>query len=253
MSKRLSLTLLLSLCLFAAQSHAGFFDFLKTKYMQLVVDAAFLEMRTGPGRGFPVFHVIEKGEVIKIVKRRTDWYKAETEDGKEGWIQRTDLSKTLRDDGEEVDFSAPGWEDYIDRRWEFGFTGGTFEGADAVMTYGAFHLTPNIAAEARYTETFSQIGNNKMWSINAVHRPFPQWKISPFFTLGAGEIDINPSSALVQTEDRKNPTYTVGAGASIYVSRRFLLRLEYDSHTLLTERENNEEVEEWKAGFSVFF
>jgi len=243
------------LCLlcFVKASHAGIWDFWKDEGLDLVVVDPFVDMRTGPGRGYPVLHVIEKGESLHLFKRRTDWFKTKTEDGIIGWVKRSDLAKTLGPDGGEVDFSAPGWEDYVDRRLEFGVLGGDFEGTDSLTTYLGFHLNQHISAELRFTQTFSSIANNKLLSINAVHKPFPSWKISPFFTIGTGEIEISPSSSLVQPETRENPVYTVGGGAFIYVSRRFLVRLEFNNHTLLTKREENEEVDEWKAGFSVFF
>ena len=40
---------------------------------QVIVLDPFLEMRTGPGRGYPVFHIAEEGDSIEIDKRRTDW------------------------------------------------------------------------------------------------------------------------------------------------------------------------------------
>lgn len=242
----------LMLCAHAAHSDINL-DFLKPKVMEVVVDDAFAEIHTGPGRGYPVFHVIEKGEKIYLFKKHTDWYKMRTEAGLEGWIQRNELTKTLASDGSDIDFAAPDWQDYVDRRWEIGVLGGKFGKSDTFTNYLAFHLTPNIATELRYTQTFSAIANNKLLSINAIHTPFPQWKVSPFFVLGAGKIKISPSADLVQTENRDNPVLTVGGGATFYVTRRFLIRAEYNHHTLLTERESNEEVEEWKAGFSVFF
>lgn len=236
-----------------APAHAAIWDVFKNPGVELVVVDPFVEMHTGPGRGYPVFHVIEKGDTLKLIKRRTDWFKTETQDGHIGWVKRRELAKTLGPEGQEVDFSAPDWGDYVDRRWEFGVLGGNFGEADALTTYLGFHLTKNISAEVKYTQAFSPIGNSKFIGVNAVHQPFPSWYVSPFFTLGTGEIEINPSSTLVQSEERTNPTYTVGAGAMIYVSSSFLMRIEYNNHTLLTDRENNEEVEEWKAGFSVFF
>lgn len=228
-------------------------DFLKTKVLVVVVVDPYVDIHTGPGRGYPVFHVMEKGETIKIFKRHTDWYKMKTQDGIEGWVNRDELSKTLGPDGSEIDFNAPDWQDFVDRRWEFGVLGGTFEDADAFTNYLSFHLTHNISFEAKYTQTFSSVANNKLASLNVVQQPFPQWKVSPFFTLGTGRININPSSDLVQTEERENPIYTVGGGAFVYITRRFLMRVEFNNHTLLTKRAENEEVDEWKAGFSVFF
>lgn len=249
------ITWVLALCFstFTHVVYAGFWDFFKDEGVELVVIDPFIEMRTGPGRGYPVFHSIEKGEKLHIFKKRTDWFKVTTESGVKGWVKREDLRFTLGLQGQPVAFINPGRQDFIDRRWEFGVLGGDFQGADSLTTYGGFHLTRNIAAEVKHTQTFSPIANNTLTAVNAVHKPFPTWRISPFFTIGAGEITISPSSTLVQSEDRQNPVYTVGGGAFVYISRRFLMRIEYNNHTLLTKRAANEEVEEWKAGFSVFF
>lgn len=225
----------------------------RDKSVEVVVTDAYAEMHTGPGRGYPVFHTVEKGETIRILKQRTDWYKVETADGKVGWVWRAEFSNTLGKAGELVDLSAPGREQFDERRWELGVGGGSFSGARAMNTYVGFHLTHNIATELRFTEAFGSFSNSKMVTLNAVHQPFPEWRVSPFFTLGTGGILISPSSDIVQTEDRENGVLTVGGGFIFYASRSFLFRVEYNDHTLLTKREYNEEVDEWKAGFSVFF
>ena len=41
----------------------------------------YLEMHTGPGRGYPVFHVVDRGEDVAILLRRTDWFKIRAADG----------------------------------------------------------------------------------------------------------------------------------------------------------------------------
>ncbi|WP_075187042.1 SH3 domain-containing protein [Teredinibacter haidensis] len=225
----------------------------KDKGVEVVVTDAFAEMHTGPGRGFPIFHTIEKGEKIRILKSRTDWYKVATEKGKKGWVYRDEFQNTLGLQGEMVDLSRPGREAFHKRRWELGVGGGDFSGARGLNTYLGFHLTQNISTELRYTQAFGSFSNSKMFALNAVHQPFPDWKVSPFFTLGTGNITISPSSDIVQTEDRDNGVLTVGGGFIFYVTRSFLFRLEYNDHTLLTKRGINEEVDEWKAGFSVFF
>ena len=45
----------------------------------------------------------------------------------------------------------------------------------------------------------------------------------------------------------------VGGGFRIYITRRFLVRAEFKSYVVFTSRDENEEVEEWKAGFALFF
>jgi hypothetical protein len=39
----------------------------------------------------------------------------------------------------------------------------------------------------------------------------------------------------------------------MYATRRFVLRAQFNSYVVFTSRDDNEEVEEWKAGFAFFF
>jgi hypothetical protein len=38
-----------------------------------------------------------------------------------------------------------------------------------------------------------------------------------------------------------------------YITRRLFLRAEYKAHYVFTKRNQNEEEDEWKAGFAFFF
>lgn len=242
-------------CVFFA-NHSVAFDiniFKKEPLLQVQLLDPFIELRTGPSRGFPIFFAVEKGQTITILKRRTDWYKVETSDNKTGWVKRDTLKNTLGPDGDKIDFALPDWQNYVYRHWEMGVLGGDFAGAKSYTGYISYHFTHNIAAELSLTEAFGFVSSSQLTNIRLVHQMFPEWKISPFFTLGAGTLTTAQRSSLVQEEDTEDPAFTVGFGATYYATRRFLLRLEYNNHTILTTLKNNEEVEEWKAGFSVFF
>ena len=58
---------------------------------RLQVTDPYLEMHTGPGRGYPVFFVVERGQGVWITLRHTDWSKVVTEHGQEGWVDRAQL------------------------------------------------------------------------------------------------------------------------------------------------------------------
>jgi uncharacterized protein YgiM (DUF1202 family) len=219
----------------------------------ITVAAPFIELRTGPGRGYPIVHVAEKGEQLRVYKRITDWYRVETSSGIDGWVKNTELNDNLAEDGSLAVFSIPAKEAYINRSWEFGIAGGEFSGSEALTGYVGYHLTQNISAELKYTQAFGDFSNLKLLTVNAVHQIWPEWRVSPFFTIGSGILQTSPSSGLVETVDREDSVLSVGGGFFIYASRNFLLRAEYNNHTALTSRNDNEEVDEWKAGFSVFF
>ena len=56
---------------------------------KVAVADPYLEMHTGPGRGYPIFHVVDRGDSIEIVMQRTDWYQVRSQMvSKAGWIRR---------------------------------------------------------------------------------------------------------------------------------------------------------------------
>ena len=219
----------------------------------VVVADPYLEMHTGPGSGYPVFHVIDRGESVEVVKQRTSWYLVRSDRGKEGWVERAQMEQTLQPDGQQVSFNEAGIEDFTNAKWETGVLAGDFGGANIVSAYGSYSLNPNVSVELWGSRILGNFSNGWMASVNVVHEAWPEWRVSPFFTLGAGAIRTQPKSTIVQGTDRTDEIGHVGAGFRIYATRRFLLRAEYKSYVVFTSRDENEEIEEWKVGFAFFF
>lgn len=223
------------------------------EYRSVTVAEPYLELHTGPGKGYPVFHVIDRGESVEILKRRTDWFLVRSDRGKEGWVDLAQMEKTLQPDGQPSSFKEPGIEEFTNAKWETGLLAGDFGGTNIISVYGGYSLNPNVSVELWASRILGNFSNAWMASLNVVHQPFPEWRFSPFFTLGAGAIRTEPKSTIVQGDDRTDQIGHVGAGFRIYATRRFLLRAEYKSYVVFTSRDENEEVEEWKVGFAFFF
>ena len=222
-------------------------------FFTVAVADPYLELHTGPGRGYPKFHVIERGETVEIIKRRTDWFLVQDERGTRGWVVRAQLEQTLRPGGGNVEFRSASRQDFTEARWEAGLLAGDFGGANIISMYGGYSLNPHVAVEVWGSHIQGNFSNGWMASANVVHETWPEKRVSPFFTLGAGVIHTEPKSVIVQGEDRTDQVALVGAGVRIHATRRFLLRAEYKSYVAFTSRDDNEEVEEWKAGFAFFF
>jgi hypothetical protein len=227
----------------------------------VVVSDPYLEMRTGPGRGYPVFYVAGQGDEVTILKRRTDWFKIRVQrraepskaHDREGWVHITEMSHTLDLDGEAIDFGILGLDDFSRRRWEMGFNGGDFGGANSLTAYLGYALTPNITLQIEGTQILGEFSDGVIGSANILMYPFPKWRLSPYFTIGTGIITTKPHTTIVQAPDREDEIAHAGVGANLYLSDRFMLRMEYKRHTVLTSRDDNEEIDQWKAGFSIFF
>lgn len=249
-SRQWSTLSLLLAALLAALPARAWFD----RYEPVVIVAApYVDLHTGPGRGYPVFHSVEEGEALVILKRRTAWVKVRAPRGTEGWMPEAALRGTMGPDGEAPRIAERGMKQFAERRWEFGISAGDFDGASSLSAAGGFALTPNILLQAEVTQILGDYSDAVMGTGNIVMIPFPKWRVSPFFKIGTGIIETRPQTTIVRSEDRTDEIVNAGVGATVYLGDRFMMRAEYQRHTLLTSRDDNTEMNQWKAGFSVYF
>lgn len=228
---------------------AGFSAFAE---MTVVVKDPFLEMHTGPGRGYPVFYVVERGDKVVVSKRRTDWFKVETSKETSGWVHRDQLAETLDLAGRTVQVEDAGFDSFSSRRFELAVLLGDFGGADMLSVQGAWAFSSNLSAELLIAQGVGDVSDSVFATANLAHQFFPDKRFSPYFVLGVGAIRTSPNATLVQTEDRTDELARVGLGTRFYLARRFVLRAEFNTYVVFTSRNENEEINEWKAGFSFF-
>ena len=220
---------------------------------KVVVQDPYLEFRTGPGRGYPIFHVVDRGEEVGLLRRRTDWIKVRTDRGREGWVHRSQLERTLTPQGEPVRLPGPEPESRVEHRWEIGLVTGDFGGANLVSATGSYALTQSLHARLDVTHLLGNYSNGWLGTAGLLHAFMPQWRISPFVSLGGGIVHISPKATIVLSEDRTDPAAYSGLGLRGYLTNRFLLQAEYRKFVVLTSRDDNEEIDEWTVGFTYFF
>ncbi|MCI0505509.1 MAG: hypothetical protein L0Z73_05300 [Gammaproteobacteria bacterium] len=221
--------------------------------IRLQVDEPYIELHTGPGRGFPVFHVVERHDWIDILKRRTDWFRVRTEDGKEGWAYIEQMELTLALPGKRTEFAQVKQEDFLQRDYEFGAMAGDFEGAALMTVYTGLNMSRNLSAELALSQASGTFTNSLMLSANVLSSPFPHWRVSPFISLGGGVLRNEPKGTFVQSAETDDATASAGLGFRAYLTRRFVFRAEVKEVVAFLNEDNNGEFVEWKFGFSFFF
>ena len=221
--------------------------------LRLRIADPYIDVHTGPSRGYPIHQVVERGQLIEISERRTDWFFVRTPRGYQGWVHRDQLIRTLTPDGEPVDVSQMNQEDFTQYSWEFGAMGGDFDGAPVISIYGAWQYSDHLSAELSLGQSLGRFAEANFATLHLVTHPFPHRRFSPYFQIGGGVVQIDPKAAIIQPEDRQENLVHVGAGVRTYLASRLVFRVEYNNYVVLTNRNENEKVEEWKAGFSVFF
>ena len=216
------------------------------------VAGPYVEMHSGPGRGYPVFHTVERGGSLTLIKQRTDWVKVRAADGTEGWVRESDVVRDTAGGGSYTGRDAV-MEDYLGRRIEAGFATGDFDGDRSFTVRVGYRLSEFFLAEAGLTEVSGSFSSTRLYHVDLVAQPFSIWRVSPFFSLGTGRFENNPKDVLV--DDQKVDAWAANAALGVrgYLSRRFLLRGEYRRYVVMTDEDGNDEFGAWSLGFSVFF
>jgi uncharacterized protein YgiM (DUF1202 family) len=223
------------------------------EYLQVFVTQPYLELHTGPGRGYPVFNVVAREESVDVLFRRTDWFKVRTARGVEGWASQSDMQRAVLADGSPFTFDLGDRAGFTSHRWEMGIFAGDYGGATLVSGYSSFSFNSQLAAELSVGQFLGKFTNGTVGDIGLTHVLVPEWRLSPFVMIGTGLVHISPKATLVQPTERTDQTAYVGGGVRYYLTRRFFLRAEYKSHEVFTKRNANEQVDEWKLGFAFFF
>jgi hypothetical protein len=221
--------------------------------VEVVIKDPYIDLHTGPGRGFPVTLSIERGVTIELVRQRTDWVEVRTARGQHGWVHRSQLANTLTPDGQEVRLAGPGPDARTAHRWELGVATGDFSGANVISFNGAFAVTDSLLARADFSHLIGQYSNGWLSTIGIAHIFMPQWRISPMIGIGGGVLYVSPKATLLDTRDRTDTTAYGSVGFRGYLTDRFMLQAEYRSFVVFTNRDDNQENDEWTIGFSYYF
>jgi Bacterial SH3 domain len=219
--------------------------------IEVVVRDAYIDLHTGPGRGFPVTISVERGVTIELLRQRTDWIEVRTARGQRGWVHRSQLENTLTPAGGEVRIAGPEQDARTAYQWEAGLAIGDFDGANVISVNGAYALTPTLLLRADAAQLFGDTANGWLVTAGIAKVFMPQWSVSPVVGLGAGVLGVSPKAP--NTKDSTDATAYGSLGFRSYLTDRLLMQAEYRRFVVFISGDDHEEKDEWIAGLSYFF
>jgi Bacterial SH3 domain len=220
---------------------------------RLKVTDPYIELRTGPGRGYPVFFVAARDETIEVELRHTDWFKVRTAGGKQGWVHREQLERTLTDAGDKKTFRDVLLDDYLRRRFELGAAWGIFNSEPMLKLWTSYKLSSGLSLEGTLGQVQGVYSGTNFWSLNIAVEPWAEQRFSPFFGLGVGQFQNIPNASLVGAETTNAKLANVGLGLRYHISDRFVARLDYSLYTAFLSDSQTREFRATTLGISFFF
>lgn len=222
--------------------------------VEITVSEPLLDLHTGPGRGYPIFSVAERGETVQILERRTEWFRVRTARQQEGWVSREQMEQAVMADGVKQALRDAVLEDFLHKRWELGFAAGYLDGEPDVNLRAAYHFTDNLAAEFAVSQVAGTYSNSHLYALNLELQPYTDGRFSPYLTLGAGRFENRNRGSLVgSTTEINSTTANAGLGVRVYLMKNFSVRLDYRHHLSMTNVQTDDRFDEELVGFSFFF
>ena len=218
------------------------------------VTEPYMELRTGPGRGYHVTSIAERGETVQILKRQTGWFKVRTARGTEGWVSLDQIEKSLMAEGVQDNVREAVLQDFLHQRWEAGFAAGVFDGDPAIAFRAGYHWIDNLVTEIGLTQVSGTYTSTQLASANLILQPYTDTRFSPLFTIGGGLFRNRNRASLVGNDNTISAAQAnAGLGLRYYLTRNFVVRADYKKYVALTNVQKNDRFDEELIGISFFF
>jgi len=228
--------------------------------VELKVIDTYLELHSGPGRGYPIFHVIEQGHTIKVHTRRTNWFYVSDHRNRQGWVKQEALARTLAPTGLPAALPDTQHGDFLAQQGRVGFSIGRQEKAETATLMAGFRLLKWAGIEVEYGEVFGKLIDGISYGGNLIVEPFQlfeysgNWSFTPFLSKGLGkqEWSYKSKGQIGTTGIPINEYEFTGIGINYYIGYSFVVRGEY--RKMYIEGENDKlSNSAWRLGFSSFF
>lgn len=220
---------------------------------RLQITDPYIELHTGAGRGYPVFHVAARHEWIEVLMRHTDWYQVRTVDGKVGWVHRRQLETTLTEAGHAKTFRDVVLDDYLQRRLQMGGAWGRFDGEPMLKLWAGYRFSPVLGVEATLAQVQGVFSGTDFWHVNAVVEPWADRRLSPTFGVGVGRFKNVPNASLVDARRTNANLANASLGVRYHLSDRFMLSADYSLYTAFVSDERSTEYRAFTLGIAFFF
>jgi hypothetical protein len=223
----------------------------KSELVQIV--DPYIELRSGPGRGYPIFFVAPRNDWIEIELRHTDWFRIRTEDDKVGWVSRQQLETTLTAAGGTKSFRDVLLDDYLSRKVQLGAAWGHFKSEPMLKLWTSYRFSDTLSLEATIGQVQGVFSGTDLWHVDVLIEPWSDHRVSPFFGVGVGKFKNFPNLSLIGATDTNAKMGVARMGVRYYLTERFVMSADYALYTAFLNDQRSTQYNAWTLGLSFFF
>lgn len=225
------------------------------KVARVRVTGPYIDLRSGPGRGYPIFYAAERGEWVVIELRHTDWFKVRTPRGTTGWVSREQMKQTVTEDGVPFELADPTLQDWLNRRFDVGAGyGATPKGTKSMArVWLGWRFTDTLSLDLNYGDVQTNTSTSSVWTASLLAEPWSDKRLSPFVGVGVGRFDYKPNQTLVNSTPLDGNLGVFTLGARYFLSGRVALRVDYSRYAVFVSDSDYKNYSAGTVGLSLHF
>ena len=166
----------------------------------------YIELRTGPGRGYPIFFVAARGEWIddRAAPHRLVPRPHRRRQGRLG-ASRASSRPRSPPPGQQKSFRDILLDDYLSRKVQLGAAWGQFKSEPMLKLWTSYRLSDTLSIEATLGQVQGVFSGTDFWHVNLLAEPWTDQRLSPFFgVVPASRFrDLQPTGRSNQRGDRR--------------------------------------------------
>lgn len=220
---------------------------------RLQVATPFIELHSGPGRGYPVLQVAAQGEWVVVELRHTDWFRVRTAQGRVGWVPRAQIETTLTAAGARKTLRDVLVDDYLKRRVEMGAAWGAFDGEPLLKAWTAVRWSDVLVTELTVGQVQGVFSGTGYWQLGLGIEPWSDRRLSPVLGVSLGSMRNLPNNSLVDARSTSAQLATASFGLRWHIAERFVARADASLHTAYVSDQRSTEYRAFSLGLSFFF
>ena len=122
-----------------------------------------------------------------------------------------------------------------------------------MMVRAGYRFHENLTGEFTLGQASGDYSSSLLYYASVLSEPFPEWRLSPFFSIGLGRFQNTPKSTLVSAIETESNMANAALGARYYLTRRFVVRGDYRRHVAFVDQSRINEYNEVSLGISLLF
>lgn len=226
----------------------------ESERIQLSVIDSYIELHSGPGRGYPIINTIEQGDQVNVYKRRGNWYLVSDRRLREGWVPQEKLARTIASTGLPAALPEVHHGDYLAQKFNIGFALGQQDDDETASVLLGYRLFSFLSVEAEIGQVFADDVEGYSYGGSLLLEPIKSLAFTPFISHGYGKQKFQQKETLNvgRNNDFDSDYRFTGAGINYYIGLNFVVRGEYRKVHISGDNGSTSN-SAWRIGFSSFF